>query len=231
MQQIPHLDAAVTFPAPQTLSHKATAASVLIIFKNRAPKQHLVFTPTLRVHFLANFSTEFSALPQEWLWENTAASLRNDVTKGRLLRCWSLIKTKPSSVTYRLSEPDNSMNNESRSESSDFFRGRFTARCCQLTVERRPCWRTRKTLVLINEQRVGVLIKSSVYYWLTQLDTAVMREPRASLTKASPRSHQGRRSSGSHSLSPEPEPDPQRPVYFLCSSLGRQAFLYQPTHI
>lgn len=48
--------------------------------------------------------------------------------------------------------------------------------------------------------------------------------PQSVINHPSPRSHQGRHNSGAHSLSSEPEPDPQRPVYFPCSSIGRQCF-------
>lgn len=87
------------------ISHEDTPSSLTL--KIITIMQKLVFTPTLHLHFLADCSAEFSSLLLKWLWENTAASREYDVITGRLLQCWSLIKTKPSSVSHRLSGPDN----------------------------------------------------------------------------------------------------------------------------
>lgn len=52
--------------------------------------------------------------------------------------------------------------------------------------------------------------------------------PQSIIKPPSLRSHQGRHNSGSHSLSTDSEPDPQRPVYFLYLGLRRQCFSIGP---
>lgn len=102
----------------------------------------------------------------------------------------------------------------------------FTVHRCPLGLE---WWLMKKAFVLITEQWVGVMIKSSVYYWLMQLDTPVMSDPKASLTTL-PRGHikadttQALTHHKSWARSTET-------CLFSLLEPWKAVFLYQPTHI